>query len=192
MILVRSPRSVLSHFTIGSISSSDIEVPEELSATAQPCVRRFLRGLRHRADVDAASPTARLPRRGTALPSRAGRSRLTTSPRRAEYRAIEYRGRIEVCDQRAVCHLSASITHLDLAKRPTGVGSRVPVLSVPAVRRERHYWWPAHIADRIPPVAILAAQRRRRRRRLTHVGDGIPPLPVLAIERLRRAGCRGH
>src|SRR5712672_3326271 len=79
MILVRSPRSVLSHFTIGSISSSDIEVPEELSATAQPCVRRFLRGLRHRADVDAASPTARLPRRGTALPSRAGRGRLTTS-----------------------------------------------------------------------------------------------------------------
>src|SRR3981189_935294 len=79
MILVRSPRSVLSHFTIGSISSSDIEVPEELSASAQPCVRRFRRGLRHRADVDAASPTARLPRRGTALPARAGRSRLSTS-----------------------------------------------------------------------------------------------------------------
>jgi len=47
MILVRSPRSVLSHSTIGSISSSDTEVPEELSATAQPCVRRFPRGLRH-------------------------------------------------------------------------------------------------------------------------------------------------
>jgi hypothetical protein len=81
---------------------------------------------------------------------------------------------------------------LDLAKWPTGVGNRIPVLSVPAVRRERHRRWPAYIADRIPPVAVLAAQRRRRRRRLTHVGDRVPPLPVLAIERLRRAGCRGH
>jgi hypothetical protein len=35
-------------------------------------------------------------------------------------------------------HLPESVTHLDLAKRPTGVGNRIPVLSVPAIRRERH------------------------------------------------------
>jgi hypothetical protein len=41
-------------------------------------------------------------------------------------------------DRSPACHLPASVTHLDLAKRPTGVGNRIPVLSVPAVRRERH------------------------------------------------------
>jgi hypothetical protein len=32
----------------------------------------------------------------------------------------------------------ALVPDLDLAKRPTGVGNRIPVLSVPAVRWERH------------------------------------------------------
>jgi hypothetical protein len=78
---------------------------------------------------------------------------------------------------------------LHLAEWPAGVGNRIPVLPVPAVRRERRQRWPADIADRIPPVAILTAEWCRCGR-LTDVGDRIPPLPVLAIERLRRTGCR--
>ncbi len=40
--------------------------------------------------------------------------------------------------QPSVVTWRALVARLDLAKRPTGVGNRIEVLSVPAVRRERH------------------------------------------------------
>jgi hypothetical protein len=174
---------------MGLTSSRDVTVSQTLSTERNPVQRIFL----------TTGPTG-----VDALAANRKRWCLSPAPSRPIGRcfgrntALTSRLVIALCDnvfehcfdaQR--CRL-ASVPRLDLAKRPTGVGNRIPILSVPAVRRERHQRRSAHVGDRIPPIAVLAAQRRRRHRRLAHVGDRIPPLPVLAIKRLRRAGRRHH